>query len=79
MIIVFIAHLLKVIHAGFVDIVDRFSIFIGVDIVVIVDDNFALVESAISDATEEEVFGETQRSQHGENVDEQTEQSNRRG
>lgn len=82
MVVVFIAHLLKVTQAGCVDVVDRLSIFIDlvdVVVVVIVDDEFVLVVFFTSNAIQEEVFGETQRSQHREDVEEQTEQSHRRG
>lgn len=83
MVVVFIAHLLKVTHAGCVDVVDRLSIFIDlvdvVVVVVIIDDEFVLVVFFTSNAIQEEVFGETQRSQHREDVEEQTEQGHRRG
>lgn len=83
MVVVFIAQLLKVTHAGRVDVVDRLSIFIDlvnvVVVIVIVDDEFVLVVFFTSNAIQEKVFGETQRSQHREDVEEQTEQSHRRG
>lgn len=83
MVVVFIAHLLKVTHARCVDVVDRLSIFIDlvdvVVVVVIIDDEFVPVVFFTSNAIQEEVFGETQRSQHREDVEEQTEQGHRRG
>lgn len=79
MVVVFIAHLLKVTQAGCVDVVDRLSIFIDlVDVVVVVIVDVPVVFFT-SNAIQEEVFGETQRSQHREDVEKQTEQSHRRG
>lgn len=81
-IVIFIAHLLEVCHAGFVNIVDHFAILIGLVgavVVVIVDDQFILLVFVISNAAEEEVLGETKRSEHREDVEEQTKQSHRRG
>lgn len=83
MVVVFIAHLLKVTQAGCVDVVDRLSIFIDVVdvivVIVVVDDDFVLVVFFTSNAIQKEVLGETQRSQHREDVEEQAEQSHRRG
>lgn len=65
MIVIFIVHLLKVGHAGCFNVVfDHFSIIIelihGINIVVIIDDELALVVCfLISNAKEEKVFGKT--------------------
>lgn len=65
MIVIFIVHLLKVGHAGCFNVVlHHFSIIIdlihGVNVVVIIDDELALVVCfLISNAKEEKVFGKT--------------------
>lgn len=80
-IVIFIGHLLEASHSGFINIIDDVSILVGASgvVVIVVVHKATLFVFVVSNSRKEEVLGETERGQHREDVEKQTEQSHRRG
>lgn len=83
-VIIFIAHLLEICDAGFINIADHFAILIGlvgvviIVVITIVDDDAVLLALLIIKSTNKKVLGKTKRGQHRKYVEKQSKQSHRR-